>query len=100
MGAVTSVLRPVAYMELSCQHWIWGHRGKRSGWVLAFAVRRGFFGDCQVLHIPLLWAVGTVNHQVSCVNDDDVKSADASYRFCHFRKFACSALCQLRSVQG
>lgn len=39
MGAVSSVLHPVAHMELSCQRRIWGHRGKRQGCVLAFAVR-------------------------------------------------------------
>lgn len=41
-----------------------------------------------------------VNRQVSCLNNDDVKSTGTSYSGCHFRKFAYSALYQLCSVQA
>lgn len=74
--------------------------GKGRGWGLAFAVRYGFFRDYGVLHILLLWAREALNHQVSCLNDGDVKSTDSSYSDCHFRKFAYSALYQQCSVQA
>lgn len=74
--------------------------GKRRGWSLEFAVRNGFFRDCRVFHILLLWAREALTHQVSCLNDGDVKSTDTSYSDRHFRKLAYSALYQWCSVQA
>lgn len=62
-------------------------RGKRTGWVLACAVR-----DYQVLHILFLWEMEAGNHQVSYFNDNGVKSMGIPYSGCHFRKFAYSVL--------
>lgn len=87
MGAASSVLHPVVYMEFSCQHRILKHGGKGQGWVLACAVR-----DCQVLHILFLWEMEAGNHQVSYFNDNGVKSMGIPYSGCHFRKFAYSVL--------
>lgn len=33
-----------------------------------------FFSDCEVLHILLLWAVEAVKHEVSCLNDANMKA--------------------------